>query len=244
MLIAGLQKMSLVDFPGKVACTVFTGGCNLRCPFCHNSELLVSPPAAMSEDALLAFLKKRAGLLDGICVTGGEPCLQKDLPDFLRKLRSLPFAVKLDTNGLFPDVLEIVLSEGLADYVAMDVKNSPERFAETAGLTRGTEEDRSPAPMARYSKSLSLLFSSSVPFELRTTVVQQFHDRGSFEGIRGLLLPLVRDSGRKAPAYYLQPFRDRETVPYAGLTAPAESDLKTYAGILAPVAESVTIRGI
>ena len=239
MLIAGLQKMSLVDFPGKVACTVFTGGCNLHCPFCHNSELLASPPTAMSGDELFAFLEKRTGLLDGVCVTGGEPCLQKDLPDFLRRLRQLPFAVKLDTNGLFPDVLGTVLSEGLADYVAMDVKNSPERFTETAGLSGCAS-----GPMERFRESLSLLFSSSVPFELRTTVVKQFHDRAAFEGIRSLLLPYIGRYGRKAPAYYLQPFRDRETVPYAGLTAPSESELRAYAEILAPAADHVTIRGI
>ncbi|MGX8729241.1 MAG: anaerobic ribonucleoside-triphosphate reductase activating protein [Lachnospiraceae bacterium] len=256
MLIAGLQKMSLVDFPGKVACTVFTGGCNLRCPFCHNSELLVSPPPAMSEEEFFSFLKKRTGLLDGVCVSGGEPCLQKDLPDFLRKLRQLPFAIKLDTNGLFPSMLETVLRESLVDYVAMDIKNSPDRFLETTGLApSGTgseghseishfQENVHSGNVHRNLSPVALLLSSTIPFELRTTVVSQFHDRRSFERIRDMLLPFVEEFRRKVPAYYLQPFKDRETVPFAGLEAPSEDDLKAFAEILTPVADVVEIRGI
>ena len=115
MVISGLQKMSLVDFPGKVAATVFTGGCDLRCPFCHNFELVTHPTKEMETQELLAFLKKRTGLLDGVCITGGEPCLHKDLPDLMRQIRALGFPVKLDTNGNHPDVLAAVLSEKLAD---------------------------------------------------------------------------------------------------------------------------------
>ena len=270
MLISGLQKMSLVDFPGKVACTLFTGGCNLRCPFCHNSELLNAPPAAMTEEAFFSFLKKREGLLDGVCVSGGEPCLQKDLPDFLRKLRQMPFAVKLDTNGLFPAVLRQILEEKLVDYVAMDLKNSPDRFAETVGLFEmlnlknaapsdaSTLADAAPSDsstgedvyqkaeplLAKYRESLACLFVANTPFELRTTVVAQFHDAAAFEGIRDFLLPFARTYGRKAPAYYLQPFTDRETVPFAGLTAPPKEEVEAFAKILTSVAETVGIRGI
>lgn len=272
MFIAGLQKMSLVDFPGKVACTVFTGGCNLRCPYCHNSELLSSPPRLMTEEEFLHFLKKREGLLDAVVVTGGEPCLQKDLPDFLGKIRRMPFAVKLDTNGLFPSVLEAILANALADYVAMDLKNSPDRFSETVGIVNnamvpgsrlgeaaakaGLDDaqdggcgeavglSRNVALSEGYARSLSLLLASGIPFELRTTVVEQLHDASSFEGIRDYLLPLTEKAGKKIPAYYLQSFSDRETVPYAGFSAPSRKALEAYAQILAPVAETVALRGV
>ena len=134
MKIHGLQKLTLLDYPGAVACTVFLGGCDLRCPFCHNAELLDPDfPPLMDEQALLAFLRKRQGLLDGVCITGGEPLLRSDLPTLLREIRALGFRVKLDTNGTRPDRLRTILDEGLADYVAMDVKNSPARYAGTVG---------------------------------------------------------------------------------------------------------------
>ena len=135
MKIQGLQKMTLLDFPGRVACTVFLGGCDFRCPFCHNYELLDgTAPAVMDDGELLRFLQGRKGLLDGVAITGGEPLLRKDLPDLLRAIRELGFAVKVDTNGNHPDALEALLREGLVDYVAMDIKNSPEKYALTAGL--------------------------------------------------------------------------------------------------------------
>ena len=136
MNIHGLQKLTLLDYPGKVACTVFLAGCNLRCPFCHNSELLdaAAAPPVMDDAELLAFLEKRKGLLDGVAITGGEPCLHPDLPELMRKIRALGFAVKLDTNGYHPELLGQILDEGLADYIAMDVKNSPEKYAATCGV--------------------------------------------------------------------------------------------------------------
>ena len=234
MLIAGLQKMSLVDFPGRVACTVFTGGCNLRCPFCHNSELLEKPAPAMEAGDVLAFLEKRKGLLDGVCVTGGEPCLQKDLPEFLASVRTAGFAVKLDTNGCYPEVLERILKEKLADYVAVDVKNSPELCAQTAGVKA--------FPLEAYTKSLLLLLESDTEFELRTTCVAQLHTEASFEGIRDFLLPLAERAGRKIPAYYLQGFVDRDTVPFAGFTAPSAEALRSFARILEGIAGKVSIR--
>ena len=238
MLIAGLQKMSLLDYPGRVACTVFTGGCNLRCVYCHNSELLVNPPAAMTEEGFFAFLRKRKGLIDGVCVTGGEPCIHGDLPEFLGKIRSYGFAVKLDTNGCFPDMLERILREGLADYAAVDVKNGPEELPATAGL---------PAPKTfpteNFLRSVRLLLASDTPFELRTTCVVPLHTRESVEGIRGMLLPLVRESGRLVPRYYLQAFADRDTVLYAGLSAPGAEKMEEFREILSPLAERVLIRG-
>ena len=135
MMICGLQKMTLLDFPGHVACTVFLGGCDFRCPFCHNYELVDgTAEPVMEEEELLAFLKKRQGLLDGVAFTGGEPCLHRDLPELLQKIRGLGYAVKLDTNGCHPKLVRRILDDRLADYVAMDIKNSPEKYAATAGI--------------------------------------------------------------------------------------------------------------
>ena len=135
MNIAGLQKMTLLDFPGKVACTVFLAGCNFRCPFCHNFEIVQGAARPlMDEAALLAFLTRRRGLLDGVCISGGEPLLSAGLPELLRAAKGLGFAIKLDTNGTSPDALAALLGEGLVDYVAMDFKNSPDRYARTAGV--------------------------------------------------------------------------------------------------------------
>ena len=134
MRIQGLQKLTLLDYPGRTACTIFLSGCNFRCPFCHNAPLLTAADEdGMDEDELLAFLKKRQGLLDGVAVTGGEPLLRPDLPQLLEKIKALGYVIKLDTNGAFPERLEAVVCAGLADYVAMDIKNSPARYAETAG---------------------------------------------------------------------------------------------------------------
>ena len=123
MQIGGLQKMTLLDYPGRVACTVFLPGCNFRCPFCHNAPLVLGPGERLDEQALFAFLEKRRGLLDGVAVTGGEPLLQPELETFLRRIKALGYPIKLDTNGSFPDRLRGLLEEGLVDYVAMDIKN-------------------------------------------------------------------------------------------------------------------------
>ena len=153
MKIHGLQKMTLLDFPGHVACTVFLGGCDLRCPYCHNYELATGQaPAVMDEEELFAFLAKRKGLLDGVAITGGEPCLHRDLPEFIAKICELGFPVKLDTNGTHPAVLREVLEQGLVEYVAMDVKNSPSKYALTAGVRT--------LDLAPISESIELLKSS------------------------------------------------------------------------------------
>ena len=176
MKIHGLQKMTLLDFPGRVACTVFLGGCDFRCPFCHNFELVDgSSQALMEEDELFAFLKKRTGLLDGVAITGGEPCLRPDLPELLAKIKDLGYVVKLDTNGTHPALLRTIIDEGLVDYVAMDVKNSPEKYAATVGLER--------VDLAPVRESVELLKSGRVDYEFRTTVVDELHDVSDFEAV-------------------------------------------------------------
>lgn len=202
MRIAGLQKLTLLDFPGKTATTAFTPGCNFRCPFCHNADLVTGVSAAdasagaVSLDEFFAFLEKRRGLLDGVCVTGGEPLLQPDIEDFCANVRSRGFAVKLDTNGSFPDRLRALVDAGLVDYVAMDVKNAPERYAETAGV--------SPFDLAPVQESMDFLRDGTLPYEFRTTVVRELH---SADDLRALAAWI-----EGATAWHLQSFIDADSV--------------------------------
>ena len=232
-MISGLQKMTLLDFPGKIACTVFLQSCNYRCPFCHNSELLTgNPEPLMTVEAFLKFLKSRQGLLDGVCVSGGEPTLRPELPELLRSIKELGFAAKLDTNGSRPEVLKTLVEENLVDYVAMDVKNSPERYAQTVGLERMS--------LAPIEESLRFLISGNVDYELRTTLVEPLHDEASIRDMAAWLENLV--PGRKADKLFLQSFVDRDTVLFSGLSAPNPEAAEKYAAILAGAAGKVTIR--
>jgi len=229
MKIVGIQKLTLLDYPGKVACTVFLGGCDFRCPFCHNSELLDgSAPPLMTGEELLAFLKKRQGLLDGVCITGGEPLLRPDLDTLLAAIKALGFAVKLDTNGTHPDRLRRLVEAGLVDYVAMDIKNSPERYGETAGV-KGLD-------LAPIRESVSFLLSGPVDYEFRTTVVKQLHNEESFRGIG----PWIAGAKR----YFLQSFVDRESVLKAGLSACTQEELEEFSSIVRPWVTDVFLRGI
>ena len=228
MMLHGLQKMTLLDFPGRVACTVFLGGCDFRCPFCHNYELADgSARPVMDEAALMAFLEKRRGLLDGVAITGGEPCLRPDLPDLMRRIRGLGFAVKLDTNGTHPELLNAILREGLADYVAMDIKNSPQKYARTAGLA---ELDLTP-----IRRSVALLTEGNVDYEFRTTVVDELHDADDFEAIGAWIAGARR--------WFMQPFTDRDTVPYGGLHAPSAEKMGAWLGIMRRYVPDSRIRG-
>ena len=232
-MICGLQKMTLLDFPGKIACTVFLGGCNFRCPFCHNSELFMGKPEKLMEDEeFFAFLKSRRGLLDGVCVSGGEPTLYKTLPDFLAKIKEMGFLVKLDTNGYRPEVLKALVQQGLVDYVAMDGKNSPAMYAQTVGLEK--------MELSSIEESLRFLIGGELPYELRTTLVRQLHDAASIQDMGAWLAALV--PGRKPKMLFLQSFVDRDTVLFAGLSAPAQEATAGFAKILQPFAEEVTIR--
>jgi len=229
MKIHGLMKMTLLDYPGLVACTVFLGGCDMRCPYCHNWELVdASAPAVMEEEDLLHFLEGRRGLLDGVVITGGEPLLRRDLQGLVEKVKKLGFQVKLDTNGNHPDRLQEILDTGLIDYVAMDVKNSPDRYGVTIGLP-----DFDPSPIG---ESIRILLRDQVPYEFRTTVVKQFHDRDSFLGIGDWI--------RGAKRYYLQGFVDRETVPYKGLEACTGDQMEEFLEIVRPCVEEAAIRGM
>ena len=229
MKIHGLQKMTLLDFPGKVACTVFLGGCDLRCPFCHNAELIDgTAPAVMEDEELLDFLKKRQGLLDGVAVTGGEPLLRgDDLMRLAEKIRELGYPLKLDTNGTHPERLRKFIDAGLVSYVAMDIKNSPEKYAETCGLR---EMDLAPV-----RESVSLLKEGRTDYEFRTTTTAELHDAESFRKIGEWI--------RGAKRYYLQKFTDRDTVPFEGFHAPAEDEMQQYLAIARKYVPEAEIRG-
>lgn len=229
MKIFGLQKMTLLDFPGRVACTVFLGGCDFRCPFCHNFELVDgSSPALMEEEELLRFLEKRKGLLDGVAITGGEPCLHPDLPELMRGIRAMGFGVKLDTNGAHPGMLRRILEEGLADYVAMDIKSGPDNYARAAGLT---DLDLKP-----IRESVGLLKGGETDYEFRTTVVEELHSEKDFEQIGRWIAGARR--------YFLQAFTDRDSVPFGGLHAPGAEKMKAYAGLVRPYVPETHLRGV
>lgn len=233
-MIAGLQKMTLLDYPGKVACTVFLQGCNWRCPFCHNSGLLPSSgDAGMDENAFFRFLETRKGLLDAVCVSGGEPTLQPDLPGFLLKIKSLGFSVKLDTNGSRPAVLKKLVDMGAVDYVAMDIKNSPARYARTCGI--------SSLRLADVEASIQYLVSGTLPHEFRTTVVSPLHDAVSIREMGSWLSSLV--PGQKPQTLFLQRFADRDTVLFSGFSAPDDDEMKHFVSLLSPYVSHVSVRG-
>ena len=211
MVLHGLQKMTLLDFPGKVACTVFTGGCNLRCPFCHNARLVtdLSGSVDIDEEEIFRFLAGRRGLLDGVCVTGGEPLLTPDIVPFIAKVRDMGFAVKLDTNGAFPGRLKEIVGAGLVDYVAMDIKNSFEKYPLTVGLAR--------FDTAPVEESVRYLLGGHVDFEFRTTVLKDFHTPADIEAITAAI--------EGAPRYFLQNFVDSGNLIGEGLSPLSKEEL-------------------
>ena len=214
MTFAGIQKLTLLDYPGKTACTVFTNGCNLRCPFCHNARLVLPGRQSGSlpaEEEIRAFLKKRAGLLDGICITGGEPLLHEEaLREFIPYARELGYKIKLDTNGTRPNVLTQFLQAGWVDYIAMDVKNTFSHYAETVGIA-GFD-------VIPIKESIDILRTCGVEYEFRTTVVREFH---TVERIRELAQSIAG-----AKRYFLQKFLDSGELIFDGLSAVSAEEMQ------------------
>lgn len=227
--ISGIQKLTLLDYPEHTACTLFVPGCNFRCPFCHNSELLQSDCEFYDEREIFEFLEKRKGVLEGVCVTGGEPTLYTDLPRLLGDIKKLGYRIKLDTNGYNPDALDDLVKLGLLDYIAMDIKNSPDRYAETIGL-----------PPARFDispvlESRNIIMSSGLDYEFRTTVVAELFDKSSMAGAAKMITG--------ANKYFLQYFVMRDTVPSKTLTPPTQASMREYLEIAREYVPNTKIRG-
>ncbi|MBQ0067694.1 MAG: anaerobic ribonucleoside-triphosphate reductase activating protein, partial [Phascolarctobacterium sp.] len=221
-------KLTLLDYPGHTACTVFFAGCNFYCPFCHNSEL-INPKIAqplMDEQELLEFLQKRQGLLDGVCVSGGEPTLQPDLPYLLKEIKKLGYKIKLDTNGTMPKVIKHLADNNLVDYIAMDIKTSLENYSNLAGVETNIDAVRT---------SVEFIMFCGIEYEFRTTVIKNLHKISDFTAI-GQWLKGVR-------AYYLQPFVQRDTVPIAGLSSPDDQELQNFLAEIKKYIPNASIRG-
>lgn len=212
-MIAGLQKLTLLDYPGRTACTVFLQGCDFRCPFCHNYGLIPDDPgeAGISEDELLGFLSKRKNMLDGVCISGGEPLMHGSVIALMRDIKALGYDIKVDTNGSFPDRLREAAESGLCDYIAMDIKNSPEKYAVTAGAGCAAE---------RIEESITYIMHCGLPYEFRTTAVREFHEPEDFEKI-----------GRRiegADRYFIQNFRDPGNEQAGMLHACGQDELERF----------------
>ena len=229
-MIKGLQKLTLLDFPEKTACTLFLAGCNFRCPFCHNASLVthIDNAESYSEDEILDFLKKRQGLLDGVCVTGGEPLLQNGLNEFLKKVKALGYSVKLDTNGSFPDKLKTLVEQNLVDYVAMDVKGSIENYPKCVGIENFDTQ--------YIEESIDYLLSNKVDYEFRTTVVAELHDTQDIAAL------VKRIKGAKR--YFLQNFVDSGDLICQNLTAVSTETMAEMCKEASKFVESAKIRGI
>ncbi len=229
MIIEGLQKLTLLDYPGKAACTVFLHGCNYRCPFCHNASLVTRRnETSLSLNELGAFFEKRKHILDGVCVTGGEALLDKDIAQLLAFCKSFGFSVKLDTNGSFPDKLEALISEGLVDYVAMDIKSSPERYALACGV-----KDYDVTPVM---KSVELLMNGKTEYEFRTTVVRELHTNEDLISIGKWITG--------ARAYFLQQFTDSGDLISGGLSAYSKDEMHALAQAVRVYVPAVAVRGV
>ena len=230
MRICGLNKTTLLDYPGKVAASIFTGGCNFRCPFCQNSSLVLSPDQEpeLSQEEILNFLKKRQGILDGVCITGGEPTLHKELFDFLKKIKELQYSIKLDTNGSNPAVVKELVKEGLIDKVAMDIKARPENYPNLCGLSQ--------INLKSIENTVEFLMTGEIDYEFRTTAVRELHTKQDFIEIGQWL--------KGAKAYFLQAYRDSEEVLQPGYSSFSLEELKEFRGILLETIPLVEIRGI
>ncbi len=227
MNVQGYQKLTLLDFPEHVACTVFTGGCNLRCPFCHNASLVLNPrEGANLEEEVLSYLAGRKGILEGVCITGGEPLLQPDLSDFVKRVKNMGYSVKLDTNGSDPDALAKLLSTGMIDYVAMDIKSSPEGYEAAIGKA---------FPIERFQRSAEIIRSSGIPHEFRTTLVKGIHRTEDMDGVGKWL------TGEEK--YFLQGFVDSGNLLGEGFEAFSAEEMQEFLRVIRKYVPTAKLRG-
>ncbi len=230
MNIHGINKLTLLDYPGKLACLLFTGRCNYRCPFCHNASLVLRPNSqpVIQESEIFDFLELRKGTLEGVCISGGEPTLNPDLPDFIKRIKELGYAVKLDTNGTNPAMLSSLLKEQVLDMVAMDIKNSKEKYALTCG--------RPNTDLAPIEESVSLLMNSGISYEFRTTYVQEFHELSDVSAIGTWL--------NGASNYYLQSYKDSGDIIGDGYHALSREEMQLFLETARPYFKNAELRGI
>lgn len=229
MNIKGLQKTTLLDFPEKLACTVFTGGCNFRCPFCHNASLVLNTDSveSISEEEFFKYISKRSGMLDGVCITGGEPMLCSDLEVFIKKIRSYGLLIKLDTNGSFPEKLNHLLDEGLIDYVAMDIKNSGSKYALTAGVKEFPQN---------IEKSIDIIMQKAPDYEFRTTVVRELHSPQDIVEIAERI--------KGAKKYFLQSYVDSGDTIVSGFSAYSASEMLEILDVAKKILPTTVLRGV
>ena len=230
-IFAGLQKLTLLDYPGRVACTLFTRGCNFRCPFCHNAALVTrADEQKMYDNAeILSFLKKRLGVLDGVAITGGEPTLMSGLYDFIKLVKEMGYSVKLDSNGTRPDVLRRLIDDGLVDYVAMDIKNCREKYAYTCGLPESYD-------LSKIDESIALLMEGRVDFEFRTTVAKPFHSSEDFLKIGEWL--------KGDEKFFLQQFKDSGDIIGQEISSFNEREMEEFLSLLLPFVPNAQLRGV
>lgn len=228
--VHGFNKLTLLDYPGRLACTIFLGHCNFRCPFCHNAGLVLDPenePVIPIEE-ILGTLKKRKGILDGVCITGGEPTVHKKLPEFIQQIKKMDYSVKLDTNGTNPQMVQDMVKAGLVDYVAMDIKNAPDKYGETAGIAR--------VHLEAVNETVEFLKSGKVDYEFRTTVTRELHKKEDFLKIRKWL------SGSRR--YFLQAYKESEQVIHPVYSSYSREQLENFRQLLLEEISQVEIRGI
>lgn len=231
MIIKGLQKTTLLDFPGKLACTIFTAGCNFRCPFCHNSSLVVRAGEVdeIPMESFLSYISKRKGLLDGVAITGGEPLLNPDIDELMRKIRAEGLLIKLDTNGAYPDRLEALLDEGLVDYVAMDIKNTKEKYALTAGLDESFD-------ISLIERSIDIIMKKAPDYEFRTTVVRELHTPEDLVAISEWITD--------AKNYFLQKYVDSGDILAEGFSAYSDGEMLDILGKVREKMPHTILRGV
>lgn len=230
MAIHGWNKLTLLDYPGKLACTLFLGTCNFRCPFCQNGTLVLHPEQepVIEMEEIRSLLKKRKGILEGVCISGGEPTLCGQLPVLAQELKSLGYAVKLDTNGSRPEMLKSLVKEQLLDYVAMDIKNSPQRYQETVGEVV--------LDFSSVLESVDFLKTGSIDYEFRTTVVRELHREEDFQQIGAWLAGSRR--------YFLQGYQESAHVIRPGFSSYSRSELEVFRNRLLQTIPQVEIRGV
>lgn len=230
MNIYGLNKTTLLDYPGHLAAVIFLGNCNFRCPFCHNKNLVteVSSKNMLSESDVFNFLEKRKNVLEGVCITGGEPTISKDLFSFIEKIKNLGYLIKLDTNGYRPDILMNLCNNGLVDYVAMDIKNSKTKYIQTAGLNS--------LDLNKIEDSINFLINGTIDYEFRTTIVKELHQKEDFYEIGKWI--------SNCKAYYLQNYKETEGVISPGFSSYSKNEMSAFLEILLPLVPSTTLRGV